>query len=105
MSTVVSAIIIGVADMQGLVDVGDQMQQPGQGIRNIVVFPGQPQQMAEAFDLPVNFPFVGLTALVQIDVMPILVARGIGKAGERRRGVIASLVMEARVVADVVGPG
>ena len=63
------------------------------------------QQATEALDLPVNLPFFRLPKLVQIDVMPVLVARAIGKAGKRRRGVIAHLVMEARVIADVVRPG
>ena len=99
-----STLVIGPTGVQRLVDVGDEMHEPGEGIGNLVIFRRRPQQANEALDLPVNLSPYGPSLIVDIDVVPVLVARSVGKAGKRRGAVVSPLVVEAWIVADVIGP-
>ena len=91
--------------MQRLVDVGHQMQQPGQGIRNLLFFAGRPQQAAQALDLPVRLAIHDLSMPIDVDVMPAFVPRHLRKARQQFGGRVARVVEEARVVTNVVRPG
>ncbi|MPM79681.1 hypothetical protein SDC9_126720 [bioreactor metagenome] len=101
----IAAFVAMAADMQGLVDVGNQMQQPGQGVGHLLGGTTGFQLPDQLLDPGIQFALADLAVGIEVDVMPALVAGRVGQAGQQRCRRIALLVMEARVVADVVRPG
>ena len=90
------------ADVQGLMDVADQMQQPGQGM---VICSGW--RLVSAAGIRCSIPAVQFPSRpaigVEVDVVPALVAGGIqGNPGSGGRLASCADHRKTRIVADVV---
>ena len=93
------------ADMQRLVDVGNQVEQPGQGVADLLGLATGSQLPDQELDPVVQFAFAHLAKRVEIDIVPTLVAGGIGQAGKGWCRRLAVFIEETWIVADVVRPG
>lgn len=104
----VTPFVVAASDVQRLVDVSHQVDQPGQGVG---FFHGRglrsAQEVDQTFQLPVQLAGAATADAIglQVDVMPVSVPGNVDEPICRLGLRIASAVRETLVLTDVVGPG
>ncbi len=102
----VTSFIVMMADVQGLMDISHQVNEPGQSI-GALLFADMVcmEDATEPLNLPVKPALDGLPPAIHINVVPVEMAQGVAKAARHQVFRIGAVITEARVVTNVIRPG
>jgi len=101
----IAALVIPAARVEGLVNIPNQMDDPGQGIGSFFRRrAGSLQQAGQPVELVVQFSFTDPAVGVAVNVMPGFVAGSVRQAGEGPRRGFSFFIEKPPVLANIVSP-
>lgn len=104
----IAAFVVAAANVQRLVYLAHQMQQPGQGINLLNTGRtgvGDYSDQARKLTIQSAIAFARGTVDLPVRVMPVAVARGIQQAGNLGGRRLAVFLVKAGILANIVRPG